>query len=84
MVTADELKAAGVEADEKPSLLIEDFAEGWEKEWFAKGQKSLKTFRLKSPQYQSPTNSKLGLEVRSDKKGRMQLGMEKEKDRYHH
>lgn len=83
MVTPDELKAAGVEANETPSPLIEDFAEGWEKEWFAKGQKSLKTFRLKSPQYQSPPNSKLGIEVRSDKKGRMQLGMEKEKDRYH-
>jgi len=76
MVTADELKAAGVEANETPSLLIEDFAEGWEKEWFGKGQKSLKTFRLKSPQYQAPSNSKLSIEIQSDKKGRMQLSME--------
>ena len=84
IVTADELKAAGVKANEIPGLLIEDFAEDWEKEWFEKGQKSLKTFKLKSPQHQAPLNSKLSIEVKSEKKGRMQLSMEKEKDRYHY
>ena len=84
MVSADKLKAAGVIASEKPGLLIEDFQGVWEKEWFVKGQKSRKTFKLKSPQYKAPPGSKLSLEIQSDKTGHMMLGMEKEKDRYHH
>jgi len=84
MVTPEELKAAGVEATEKTSLVIEDFADGWEKEWFAKGQKSLKTFKLKSPQYEAAPASSLGIEVQSDKRARLLLGMEREKHSYHH
>jgi len=84
MVSADQLKAAGVKASDKRSLLIEGFRADWEKDWFARGAKSLKTFKLRSPQYQAPPNSRLSIEVRSDKKGRMMLGMEKEKSRYHH
>ena len=84
MVTADQLKAAGVKATEKSGLLIEDFLDDWEKQWFAKGQKSRKTFKLRSPQSQAPSGSRLSIEVQSSKKGHMMLGMEKEKDRYHH
>jgi dienelactone hydrolase len=84
MMTPDELQAAGVKVTVKPSLVIEEFAEGWEKEWFAKGQKSRKTFKLKSPQYEAPPDSKVGIEVRSEKRGRMLIGMEWEKDSYHH
>lgn len=84
MVTPDELKAAGVKATLKPSPVIEEFADGWEKEWFAKGQKSLKTFKLKSPQYQAAPDSKLGIEVQSEKRASLLIGMEREKESYHH
>ena len=84
IVTADELKKAGVKVSEKSNLVIEDFQGEWEKDWFAKGQKSKKTFKLRSPQYLPPSNCNLGIEVQSGKKGHMMLGMEKEKDRYHH
>ena len=82
MVSADQLKAAGVTASEEPRLLIEGFRGDWEKEWFARGANRRKTFKLRSPQYQAPPNSKLGIEVQSDKKGRLTLGMEMEKDSY--
>ena len=84
MVTPDQLKAAGVKAIEKPSLLIEDFEGEWEKEWIARGQSSKKTFKMRSPQYQAPPDARLGIEIRSDKTGRIMLGMEKEKERYHY
>jgi len=71
MVTPDELKTAGVKATEKPSLVIEEFTEGWEKEWFEKGQKIRKTFKLKSPQYEASPESKLGIEVQSNKQARL-------------
>jgi hypothetical protein len=84
MVAADELKKAGVKASEKTDLVIEDFQGEWEKEWFGRGQNSRKTFKLKSPQYHAPPNARLSIEVQSDEKGRIMLGMEKENDRYHH
>jgi len=84
MVKPDELKAAGVKATEKPTLVIEEFGEGWEKEWFVKGQKIRKTFQLKSPQYQAPPDSRLGIEVQCNKKARLLIGMEREKHSYHH
>lgn len=84
MATPDELKAAGVKATLKPSSVIEDFADGWDKQWFAKGPKSLKTFKLKSTQYQAAPDSKLGIEFQSDKPARLLIGMEREKDSYQH
>ena len=84
MVSADQLKAAGVTASTKPDLLIEDFQGDWEKEWFAKGANRRKTFKLRTPQYQAPPDGRLGIEVQSEKKGRMQLGMEMEKESYSH
>lgn len=84
MVKPDELKAAGVKATEKPTLVIEEFGEGWEKEWFVKGEKSRKTFQLKSPQYQVPADSRLGIEVQCNKKARLLIGMEREKYFFHH
>ena len=64
--------------------MIEDFQEGWEKEWFARGQNGRATFKLRSPQYQAPPDARLGVDIRSDKPGRLMLGMAKEKDRFHH
>ena len=38
---------------------------------------------MRSPPYQAPPDARLGIEIQSDKTGRIMLGMEKEKDRYH-
>ena len=83
MVTPDELKAAGVKATLKPSLVIEDFAEGWEKEWFEKGNGG-KAFKLRSPQFQPRPGSGLSIEIRSSQSGRIHLSLEKEKETYRH
>ena len=48
------------------------------------GRKKRRTFKLRSPQHQPPPNCRLGLEVRSEKKGRMLLGMERERESYRH
>lgn len=83
MATPEELKAAGVRATLEPSLVIEDFAEGWEKEWFEKGN-GRQTFKLRSPQFQPPPGSGLGIEIRSNQSGRLHLSLEKEKETYRH
>ena len=83
MATPEELKAAGVRATLEPSLVIEDFAEGWEKEWFEKGN-GRKTFKLRSPRFQPPVGARLGLEIQSEKKTRLYLSLEKEKHNYRH
>ena len=82
MVGADELKAAGVKATVKSDLVIEDFQDDWEQEWFTSRANRLKTFKLSSPRFQAPANSQLALEVQADKKGRMQLILEREKKSY--
>ncbi len=84
MATSKQLKASGVKATEKPSLVIESFQDGWEKEWFPRGQQGRATFKLRSLQYQAPPDARLGIEIRSGKTGRLMLGIEKGKDRYHH
>ena len=82
MVTPDQLVAADVKATEKPSLVIEDFQDEWQKDWFTSRANRLKTFKLSSPQYQAPPNGQLALEVQTEQKGRMQLILEREKKSY--
>jgi len=82
MVSADGLKGANVKATVKNDLVIEDFKEDWQKEWFTSRANRLKTFKLSSPQFQAPPKSQLALEVQADKKGRMQLILEREKKSY--
>lgn len=84
MASSEQLKATGVKMTEKPSLLIEDFGSGWEREWFARGQNGIATFKLRSPQYRAPAKARLSLELRSSKPGRLTIGLAKEKDRFHH
>jgi len=73
MVSAAELKAAGVKATAKPSLLIESFAPGWEKEWFTYKPEEWgrSTHKIYDPQWQAPDGAKLAFEVRSAQANKM-------------
>jgi len=76
MITPDELKAAGVKANLKPGLMIEDFQGDWEKEWFVARVGTKTSYKLRTPLYQPPSSdSKLSIEVQSDKKREMAISV---------
>ena len=62
MIDAAELRAAGVKADGRTSLVVEDFGDDWEKEWLVTG-KSCDSFRLRDARVPIPPYSKLELSV---------------------
>ncbi len=70
MVTPEQLKAAGVKATLKPSLVIEDFQGDWEKEWYVysndPGRWDRNTHKVYDDRYQAPPFSKLAFEVKAD------------------
>jgi rhamnogalacturonyl hydrolase YesR len=61
------LKAAGVQATAKPSLLIEAFDAGWEKEWFTydASKWARSTHKVYDPQWRAPEGAQLAFAVRS-------------------
>lgn len=63
MFDADELKAVRVKADGVTTKVIEDFGEGWEKEWIVSGA-SCESFRLNDRRVPIPEYSKLVLNIR--------------------
>jgi dienelactone hydrolase len=81
MVTPEQLAAAGVKATLKPSPVIEDFAEDWEKEWFIYSNDpenwQRKTRKIHDDRYQAPAFAKLALEVRSKQPNKLALGLDK-------
>ena len=77
MITPDELKAAGVKANLKHGLVIEDFQGDWEKEWFVARAGTKTSYKLRAPLYQPPSSdSKLSIEVQSDKTGNMKIDLQ--------
>lgn len=66
LVSADELKAAGVNATRKPSLMIETFEGDWQKEWFTyrPDEWARSTHKVYDPQWAAPEGAKLALDVR--------------------
>jgi hypothetical protein len=64
-VSPEELADAGVQATLQPSLLIESFEEGWEKEWFSYNpdQWPRATHKFNHQAYKPPEGAVLGLEV---------------------
>jgi cephalosporin-C deacetylase-like acetyl esterase len=78
MVTPEQLKAAGVQATLKPSLVIETFEDNWEKEWFTYKPEdwARRTHKVYDDRWQAPVNAKLALEVRSAKANKMVVGMD--------
>ncbi len=66
-ITPQELKAAGVRATMKPSLLIENFKGDWEKEWFTYRPEewARSTHKVYDDTWQAPPDAKLALQVRA-------------------
>ena len=68
MATPEQIQRAGVSSSMKPSLVIETFEPGWEKEWFSyKPQKwELITHKLYNDKWAAPVNVKLAFDVRKN------------------
>lgn len=63
----EQLKAAGVKATDKPSLVIETFEPGWEKEWFTydlTGNWARCTHKVYDPKWRAPAAAELAIDVR--------------------
>ena len=79
VATPDQLAAAGVKATAPASLLIEDFASDWEKEWFtyeSTDHWARRTHKIYDDRWQAPPAAKLVLEVRSAQPNRLVLGID--------
>ncbi|MDP4880268.1 MAG: hypothetical protein NWR36_10320, partial [Opitutales bacterium] len=65
MTTADELKAAGVRSTLVSSLMIEDFEDDWEKEWFSyrPNEWARSTHKIYDARWKAPEGAKLNLQV---------------------
>lgn len=65
MATADELRAAGVKSTLESSLMIEDFEDGWEQEWFSyrPNEWARSTHKLYDARWQAPKGAKMNLQV---------------------
>ena len=79
MIPPDELAAAGVRATIQPSLMIESFADDWEKEWFT--YRPLEwgrfTHKLHSDVWRAPEGAVLAFDVRAADSNRMVVGLDK-------
>ena len=78
MVTAEELKTAGVKATIQPSLVIESFADEWNKEWFSYKPEewACSTHKLHDAQWKAPQGAKLALEVLSEAPNKLIIGLD--------
>lgn len=66
--SAEQLKARGVKATLKPSLMIESFDDDWEREWFTYKPETWPraTHKLYDAQWKAPENAELVFQVRSE------------------
>ena len=78
LVTADQLKAVGIRATLKPSLEIETFEDGWEKEWFTYNVEdwARRTHKIYNEQWKAPEHARLALEVRSARPNKLVVGID--------
>ena len=78
MSTANELKAAGVRATLKPSLVIETFEGDWEKEWFTYRAEewARKTHKIYDQKYQPPAGATLAFDVRAADPNKLVVGID--------
>ena len=77
-VSPAQLKAAGVKAALKPSLLIESFAGDWEKEWFTywPDDWARQTHKVYADQWRAPMRAKLALDVRTAQSNKLVVGID--------
>ncbi|MBL9189677.1 MAG: dienelactone hydrolase family protein [Opitutaceae bacterium] len=78
LISSAQLKANGVRATLAPSLLIESFARGWEKEWFTYKPEEWgrTTHKLHDDRWHAPANAKLAIEIRSEKPNKVVVGID--------
>ena len=71
--TPKELQSAGCKATLKPMTLIEDFASGWEKEWFTYKPRQWRrsTHKVFSPLWQAPSKAELVFDVRCEQPNKL-------------
>jgi hypothetical protein len=76
--TPEQLKAAGVKATLKPSLVIENFDGDWEKEWFTYRPEdwARTTHKLYDPQWAAPPGAKLAFDVLSENPNKLVVGLD--------
>lgn len=69
----EQLKAASVKATLNQSLVIEDFADDWQKEWFSykPAEWPRATHKVYDGQWRAPDNAKLSLQVRSQQPNKL-------------
>ncbi|MEI6647438.1 MAG: DUF6786 family protein, partial [bacterium] len=79
IATPTQLKLANVNTTDKPSLLIEAFEAGWQKEWFTydlTGAWAQKTHKLYDPKWYAPVSAKLALDVRCAQPNKLVIGLD--------
>jgi cephalosporin-C deacetylase-like acetyl esterase len=78
VATPSQLKAAGIQATLKPSLVIETFAGDWEKEWFTykPDDWARRTHKIHDDQWQAPPHAKLAFEVRAEQPNKLAVGID--------
>lgn len=79
IATAGELKTASIKTTMKPSLVIETFEDGWQKEWFTydlTDNWARRTHKLYNEKWQAPLYAGLALEVSSKQANKMVIGLD--------
>ncbi|MEI6193136.1 MAG: acetylxylan esterase [Verrucomicrobiota bacterium] len=75
IILPDELKAAGMKATDKPTLLMEDFSRGWH-DWAGHWDETggtMTTRKIKDPKWRGPDGTSLCLEVKSVKDSQLKF-----------
>lgn len=78
IATPEQLKAAGVKSTLQPSLVIESFADDWQKEWFTYDPKQWprRTYKLHDPIWQAPAGAKLAIDIRTPQPNQLVIGLD--------
>ena len=78
IASTDELNAAGVKAELKPTNLIEDFEGDWRKDWFNRKPEewSIRTHKIYHPKWAAPAKGKLAFDVRCAESNKMAVSID--------
>ena len=78
LISPKRLKASGAAENLDPTLIIEDFQENWEKEWFTYKPHlwGIKTHKIYDPVWAAPKGAKLSFEVRSKLDNKLVVGLD--------
>ena len=84
LISPEELQKAKVKATVPAQLMIENFDDGWEKEWYSKTTTwSYNTHKLYAPRYQAPSKqAKLAIKLAAKQALSLNLGIANEESKY--